>query len=350
MKRPSPKTNEEQLKRALEHLDLRAAGMAGMQEELARMRALPSFSSSDRVNREAHAKAYLSLSRAQYYAGLLTEARCIHLITNFLDSAVLDGRLMDGDYDDDVGPISEKTKAIEREHGLSDDECWLASEGPPEWQEENRRFDEILDKKFAEILREFGDNGLADFWETDREEFDALVERGAHEREEGEDSTQALSDLADGYEREARICATNEAYYAACALVGACMEARLLLRCLADREGIREVVSRLPARHRPRSGNPTEWDLTTLLRVCGNAGWLPELTGRIATHQPEGWGYRVRDLRNLLHPGRYIRQGPRVSVGQQQFDDAWAAYTLVICSLQNKGEDNPQKSSEDSRI
>ena len=70
----------------------------------------------------------------------------------------------------------------------------------------------------------------------------------------------------------------------------------------------------------------------------------------MATHQPEVWGYRVRDLRNLLHPGRYIRQGTRVPVGQQQFDDAWAAYTVVIGSLENRDEDSPEKGSEDRRI
>lgn len=58
--------------------------------------------------------------------------------------------------------IHEQTEAIERRHGLRRGETWTIHEGPPDWQELNRRWEERADALVVEAFRAAGLSSAAD--------------------------------------------------------------------------------------------------------------------------------------------------------------------------------------------
>ena len=328
------KYNITELQQAIDHLDQRAIGNIILQAEIERLRNLPKLNTRDPKNREKHAQVQVSVAHAMYMAGRITQSEFLYNVAMPLMNFVHDYRFLDGDYDDALKPISEQMEKIEQAHGLARDEYWPLGEGPDDYEELNGKYGDILDKKQGEVFREFGETNIADLWESNKDEFERLFERGRVAVFEKGNEEQGLRDLIEQYEREAEICGNSGSYYAACALIGAAMEARLLFSCITSPEIINQTLTNLPKNQKPNSNNPLKWNLNNLLEVCSVAGWLPKLSGELVTHVPEGWGHLVRELRNLLHPGLHIRKRPRVTIGFEEFNDAKAAYMLITSQLQ----------------
>jgi mutator protein MutT len=57
--------------------------------------------------------------------------------------------------------LTTRIQAIEREHGLSDDEHWLRHEGPPEWRMLNRAWEAYMDAAAIRILEALDEPALA---------------------------------------------------------------------------------------------------------------------------------------------------------------------------------------------
>jgi hypothetical protein len=54
----------------------------------------------------------------------------------------------------------------------------LAPDGPPEWQALNQQYDEVLDRRTEDVMRELELDDLADLFRKDRQAFDAAIEQG----------------------------------------------------------------------------------------------------------------------------------------------------------------------------
>ena len=127
-----------ELRQALEHSDRRAAGSIALQEALADLQRLPRRDRSNKSNREARARAQVSLAHAMYAAGRVTRAEYFYILTMPLISLVHESRWTEGEYDEDLKPISDRMKQIETAHGLAKEEFWPPGVGPPEYQALNR--------------------------------------------------------------------------------------------------------------------------------------------------------------------------------------------------------------------
>jgi hypothetical protein len=69
-------------------------------------------------------------------------------------------------------------RAIERRHGLAEDECWPPGGSPPEYEEALRQQHDAWDALYAARLDQFGEREMARLFRTDRERFDQLSEAG----------------------------------------------------------------------------------------------------------------------------------------------------------------------------
>jgi hypothetical protein len=140
-----------------------------------------------------------------------------------------------------------------------------------------------------------------------------------------------LLKLANHWEVEALRCAETRAFYAACILAGASIEAMLLATCDLLPDEVIEAASKLKIRA------PIErWGLAELLKVAKAAGWLG--TNRKDFSAPDILEVTdlVRRLRNLLHPGNHLSELKQVPLRRSAFRVAWYTIDAVRERLANK--------------
>ena len=71
-----------------------------------------------------------------------------------------------------------RIEAIEREHGLSEDETWSVGTGSTDWESLQQAWDNEFDRQWAELLRELGEPEIASQMAVGRDLLDAREERG----------------------------------------------------------------------------------------------------------------------------------------------------------------------------
>jgi hypothetical protein len=322
-----------ELSAALEHMRVRVEGERALSKSLA---ALLSIRGVDRRHPENAKKALpvnTQLAKALFAAGRLTMAEFVFYCT-FPIASYQERLWLDGTYDEELAPIEETLRGIEAKHGLQSTQYWPRGQSPIEHQLENKKYEEILDRKEVELFQEFAPSTLANLRRDNPKEFWNLYERGRRSVFEKTDHIASVIDLIEVYETEAHKCANSEAYYAANVMIGSAMEARILLECLRQRSRIRSSIQELPKRRRPRNDNPLNWTLENLIEVANQAGWLPNIEEDEVIHVVYGWAHRLRALRNLLHPGRHAIDRPHVKLGKEEWQDALAAYTALRHSLE----------------
>jgi hypothetical protein len=74
--------------------------------------------------------------------------------------------------------IRDQMDAIERAHGLREDESWLIDDAPADWRSLKEAWDRRADEIVAEALRRFGHADVGDLLERNREEFDGRIAQG----------------------------------------------------------------------------------------------------------------------------------------------------------------------------
>lgn len=126
------------------------------------------------------------------------------------------------------------------------------------------------------------------------------------------------------YRRNASRCVDAKAYVAGCAAAGAALEATLLSL-------VHLAWDAIPASFRfPRRRNQPkpllEWSIEDLLAAADSAGWLPRTTEfhrAFEAKNPDAGDFasQLRQLRNLIHPQRYMQDnaGHRVTRGDLEF-------------------------------
>lgn len=125
-----------------------------------------------------------------------------------------------------------------------------------------------------------------------------------------DEEERELHRLSSFYWKEARRCEGPKAYLAGSVMLGSALEALLMLmiNVYADEA---EATGVIPT----RKGKPLpllDWDLGQLLEVAKVAGWLPsglELTDDWSARKARVGDYAAvsRMVRNLIHPGRYLK-------------------------------------------
>jgi hypothetical protein len=144
-----------------------------------------------------------------------------------------------------------------------------------------------------------------------------------------------LVDLINVLDRESERCAKARAYYAACVLQGAVLEALLIAMCDCYIDDVRAWRLKTSPRVRPR-GPLLKWDLDTLIRVALALEWLPVRRGPRARRQVGDWLAVVKELRNLIHPGRHMRDYPTLRLRKAHYSDAYAIVRAATSHLDAK--------------
>lgn len=133
-----------------------------------------------------------------------------------------------------------------------------------------------------------------------------------------EPTRQRLIAFAGVAHDEALVCAKAGAFRAASVMVGSAV----VLATVATFE------SELREADNWRKGDPLRWDLGDLLAIAVKAGWLPMLASREPLSLEEGdlgdAVYWVKWLRNLVHPGAFVRElPPELEFGEPAFRNAY---------------------------
>jgi hypothetical protein len=136
---------------------------------------------------------------------------------------------------------------------------------------------------------------------------------------------------------EAEKCAGAGAWIAACAMVGAALESVLLVTA-ANAEDDLKARGLWPA------GDPWRWNLGTLVSLAIAAGWFPIVSpgehvgfeGKLGDA-----AHAVRLLRNVVHPGAYVRDVPHeVEIGESAYRTAYgvlgAVYDASLATLREQ--------------
>jgi len=76
------------------------------------------------------------------------------------------------------GGLFDQMAAIEKANGLSEDEYYTTDDAPPEWIALHKEEMTLHDEAVVKAFREYGASDLADLYQSDRLEFDRLLERG----------------------------------------------------------------------------------------------------------------------------------------------------------------------------
>jgi hypothetical protein len=129
------------------------------------------------------------------------------------------------------------------------------------------------------------------------------------------------------YWNEALRCEESKAYLAGSIMLGSALETILMLmvNCYPEEAS---ATGKIP-RSRGQERALTDWSLNQLLEIAKKAGWLPS-----ALELGDDWNSRkarigdhaevTRMIRNLVHPGNYLKQHSRSRVTkkylQRQFD------------------------------
>jgi len=151
---------------------------------------------------------------------------------------------------------------------------------------------------------------------------------------------ETLLKIQNFYIDEAKKCYEAKAYFAGCVMLGSVLEATLLIIVALYPEEV-NTLKKFPK----RGGKPTSpinWSLSYLLDVARELNWLPGKLERTNNYDsPEkgeiGDDARIiHEIRNLVHPGKYLRCYPSVDITEKHFYYSFIILNLINDRLQNK--------------
>jgi hypothetical protein len=141
-----------------------------------------------------------------------------------------------------------------------------------------------------------------------------------------------LLKLAVHGELEAARCAKVRAYYGACILAAASIEA-MLATCDLLPDEVRGASAKLKLKLR---GSIDQLGLAALLKIATTAGWLPAEQQDSSKPDIQAVTDIVRRLRNLSHPGKHLHELKRVPLPRKSYRIARYTVDAVRDHLANK--------------
>ena len=130
-----------------------------------------------------------------------------------------------------------------------------------------------------------------------------------------------LVDLIGKFDREARRCAKAHAYYAACVMQAAVLEGMLIAMCDGDLNKVSAYLQTLPKEQRPK-GQVATWGMNQLIKIAVALHWLPSRVSSRGRRKIGDWVALVKEFRNLVHPGKHVRDYPKVRLRKGHFSDS----------------------------
>lgn len=168
-----------------------------------------------------------------------------------------------------------------------------------------------------------------------------------------------LYSIMKNYKDEADKCKQSGASLAACVMLGASLEAALLTmeKCYPDE------VTQTQTYLKKKEHDLNKWDLIDHLKVAREFSWIPsklslEDLARTSGIDPEealkngDIGYfadAVREIRDMLHPGRYLRLWSGVRVTKEYVETCYEVVDVVQDLLYKKLIDSIAKEIGSSR-
>lgn len=319
----------DQLQDALAHFRRRATGLESASQLASEMAAHLGGEKKD----ESSVVRQLALARALLEGGRITAEEYVLYVSLPIEH-IHEDRRQAGAYDAELSGLDERITEIEERYGLPEGHYWLKGDAPEEHRRANEEYEEILERHFINILREFGEFELADLRQQNPDRYDAMRESARKNVFERENVAQSLIDLVSIYEAEATKAAAGEAFFAAAIMLGSATECRLLMKTKDNFAEATSIFDRLPINlRRKQTRNPLGWDFKTLIAIAAEAGWLGGLGVTEYPFYTRGLADLVRLNRNMVHPARYIKERPFLDVGRELFDDAKASYVLLRDTL-----------------
>ncbi len=155
--------------------------------------------------------------------------------------------------------------------------------------------------------------------------------------------------LAGYYHREAEKCRDSKAFLAGCIMIGAAFEALLLafVNCYPEEASASEVAPRRRGVVKPL----LDWSLADLLAVAKERNWLPSGLSlddewNEARAQIGDYGEVIRQIRNLVHPARYVVDFPRKRITKRYLESAFEILDVANDYLLNKIGDSLREAFE----
>jgi hypothetical protein len=143
--------------------------------------------------------------------------------------------------------------------------------------------------------------------------------------------------LLNFYRLESRRCYRARAYLAASVLLAAALEAALIGMATLFPSKVRRTRTWRSVHQRRRS--ILYWDLAELIRLANETGWLP---AKFADDASASWAaverdgtigdfvHVVRETRNLIHPGKYLRDYPTLRYRAAHYRDCYAIISAAM--------------------
>ena len=117
---------------------------------------------------------WLDAARTLHERGTIGRDIYWHLLTLFVEVVIQQSH----DTDPELVRIREEMDAIERAHGLDEDESFFTDDAPPEWVQLDTEWSARARVLELEYLRAHGFDDVAEVMERDRDTFDARAEAG----------------------------------------------------------------------------------------------------------------------------------------------------------------------------
>jgi hypothetical protein len=143
----------------------------------------------------------------------------------------------------------------------------------------------------------------------------------------------ALFSALSVYGMEADACYDAGAYLASCIMLGAGIEGYLLLLISLFTEQAFQTRAAKKLKHK----NILKWDLGELLQVARDLNWLPSEVSNALS------GDEIRKLRNLIHPGRLVKDYSGRTIDKQKLDALHATCFEIYMRLSQKAESSVPK-------
>jgi hypothetical protein len=149
------------------------------------------------------------------------------------------------------------------------------------------------------------------------------------------------------YGIEAEVCYNAGAYLASCAMLAATIEGYLVILTGAFPDEAQQALQQLQKdkqiNKRLKLSSVLGWDLGQLLKVAKRANWLPSeiatdpLFDRSGISNPISTD-RIRELRNLIHPGRLVKARSGRTITKEELDTLHTTYISVVLHLAKRAE------------
>ena len=146
------------------------------------------------------------------------------------------------------------------------------------------------------------------------------------------------------YGLEAERCANAGAHLAKCIMLAATIGGQLVICVSSFPEEAERALKRLQESNEINRGlklsSVLEWDLGQLLKVAREAQWLPPKVKRYpfpAVDTAEVLSAdHIRELRNLVHPGRLVRERKGQMITKEELDLLYETCLGVSLHLEQK--------------